>query len=278
MGTRRHWQTALLVIPSAWASLVLPPAAAFAFCNAVYESIVTACKTRLHKLTRGEIINACKSTVFCGYNQIMTDTVADRVKAIREKAGLTQEQFARELSTRDRVISRGGVANWETGGGIRRFNLNRIATRFGVSLQWLAGSDAGATSITPAVADFGGMVGVEGELVELSSLPDDVAGPIKAAMTGRRAEIWRLSTELLEGASLKPGDLLLVDLDRKPREGNIVLAMVTVNGKLTLPIFRLLYPPLLMPVTTTPTGRAPEKVDNQTVIVRGVVFSSHRSL
>jgi phage repressor protein C with HTH and peptisase S24 domain len=44
----------------------------------------------------------------------------------------TQAEFARDLG-----VSRGAVANWETGGKISRTNLGEISQKFDVSMDWL---------------------------------------------------------------------------------------------------------------------------------------------
>ncbi len=60
-------------------------------------------------------------------------TKADRIRLVRQLSRLSQERFAEELGT-----SRGAVGNWELGKGIKQENLDQIAEKYGVSLDWLA--------------------------------------------------------------------------------------------------------------------------------------------
>ncbi|MET4197249.1 phage repressor protein C with HTH and peptisase S24 domain [Bradyrhizobium sp. LA3.X] len=65
---------------------------------------------------------------------------SNRIKWVRERAELTQEEFARALNTMEGVkVTRGAVGNWERENGdmpsLR--NLAAIAEKFGVSLDWL---------------------------------------------------------------------------------------------------------------------------------------------
>jgi len=65
----------------------------------------------------------------------MTD-IADRIKHIRNLAGMNQAEFGQSLK-----VSRGAVWNWELGRGIKRENLISIAHKFGVDVGWLLDED-----------------------------------------------------------------------------------------------------------------------------------------
>lgn len=60
------------------------------------------------------------------------ETIASRIKFVRKGAGLSQEAFGAQLG-----VSRGAVGNWELGGEISRDNLQAIAKRWRVTLDWL---------------------------------------------------------------------------------------------------------------------------------------------
>ncbi|MBO9424659.1 helix-turn-helix transcriptional regulator [Labrenzia sp. R4_1] len=60
------------------------------------------------------------------------DTTGDRIIHIRKRLGLSQAEFADRIS-----ITRGAVGNWERNKGISKKNLERIASTFGCSLDWL---------------------------------------------------------------------------------------------------------------------------------------------
>lgn len=64
----------------------------------------------------------------------------NRIKWVRDRAELTQEEFARALNTVEGVkVTRGAVGNWEREGGDEPSlkNLSAISEKFGVSLDWL---------------------------------------------------------------------------------------------------------------------------------------------
>lgn len=67
-------------------------------------------------------------------------TIGDRIKWLRKQARLTQEAFAKALSTAEgKNISRGAVGNWELGTDEPSgANQRLIADKFNVSLDWLA--------------------------------------------------------------------------------------------------------------------------------------------
>src|SRR5258708_5496087 len=91
---------------------------------------------------------------------------------------------------------------------------------------------------------------------------------LKLAMKGKKAEIWRLTSDALAGAGYQPGDYLVVDIGATAHARDIVLA--TSNKA---PVFRLFFPPYLYAVQVGKQAAAPTVVDNLQTIVRGVVIS-----
>lgn len=67
-----------------------------------------------------------------------------RIAQLRRNQGMTQQAFADALG-----VSRGAVANWERGQGIKMDNLTLIAERFGVPLDWLANGAGEAPTPAP---------------------------------------------------------------------------------------------------------------------------------
>lgn len=59
----------------------------------------------------------------------------ERFRYLREEVLriASQEQFAKDLG-----VERGAVGNWELGRGVKTENLSRIASRYRISLDWLA--------------------------------------------------------------------------------------------------------------------------------------------
>jgi hypothetical protein len=114
--------------------------------------------------------------------------------------------------------------------------------------------------------DDGGIV-PDGEKVEIDHLEPSQAKVLAAAMAGRKAEVWRLTSDLLAGLSYQPGDFLIVDLAARPKPRDVVLA-----ESLKVPIFRMYAPPYLFGLPLT--GHvAPVVVDNFQTAIKGVVSS-----
>lgn len=58
--------------------------------------------------------------------------MGDRIKALRQSLGLTQQEFADKIG-----IKRGAIANYEIGRNISDVVINSICRTFNVSEQWL---------------------------------------------------------------------------------------------------------------------------------------------
>ena len=94
------------------------------------------------------------------------------------------------------------------------------------------------------------------------------------ALIGRRrnTEIWRISSRALECAGFMPGDVVIVDMDARPRAGDPVCADVHNGQRGVGTVVRMFEPPYLVSSTFDPGLRKPLLVDEQSVIVRGVIL------
>lgn len=91
------------------------------------------------------------------------------------------------------------------------------------------------------------------------------------------ADPWTLTSKALELAGYLPGDILIVDLNAKARGGDVVCAQSYDWGLMRArTLFRLYEPPYLLASTMEPELRKPLLVDNEKVMVRGVVVASLR--
>lgn len=94
----------------------------------------------------------------------------------------------------------------------------------------------------------------------------------------RHLQLWQLKTDQLAAAGYRPGDVLVLDTNAAPREGDVVCAEVFTRSHQaeTLLIWRLFEPPY---ITARPLGGAPARprlVDGESVVVRGVVCAMLR--
>ncbi|MES2671582.1 MAG: hypothetical protein V4673_14355 [Pseudomonadota bacterium] len=95
------------------------------------------------------------------------------------------------------------------------------------------------------------------------------------AIVGNRKNIdpWTIQTRALECAGFMPGDTVLVDLSRMPRAGEACCAQVLDwRGGKADTIMRVYEPPYLVAATFDATLRKPQLVDDQRVIIKGVLL------
>jgi hypothetical protein len=117
----------------------------------------------------------------------------------------------------------------------------------------------------------------EGEPVDLTALPPDLASYFKSVMANRKAEVWRIATNLVEGAGYLPGEYVVVDRGQVPRPRNIVLAQLRESRRDVTPVFRAYLPPYLMAVSPRATLRSPLIVDDSRIVITGVIVTSVRT-
>ncbi len=88
---------------------------------------------------------------------------------------------------------------------------------------------------------------------------------------------WVMKSRALESAGIQPGDILLVNLNRQPAAGDIVCAQVYdwTRGKAET-VFRIWEPPYLVAATMEPKLRRPMIVDNEHILIKGVMEFSMR--
>lgn len=85
---------------------------------------------------------------------------------------------------------------------------------------------------------------------------------------------WRLKSRALELAGYLPGDVLIVDLNAEPEDGDAVVAQNYEGGTET--IFRLYQKPYLVAAAVDRVPRRPLLVDDDSVMIRGVVIAMFR--
>jgi SOS-response transcriptional repressor LexA len=113
----------------------------------------------------------------------------------------------------------------------------------------------------------------EAERFDADNDPDGIT-PLVQAMLGTRpmSDAWRLKTEALEQVGYLPGDVLIVDTTATPLPQDVVCAQVydwQRGGAQT--VWRVFDPPFLVGASRDRTAHKPLLVDNDRVIVKGVV-------
>lgn len=130
---------------------------------------------------------------------------------------------------------------------------------------------------SPAVARTGTFA--EPEAVPFRTQTNGQLAPILTllATQHRAVDPWLLQTDALELAGYLRGDVVLVDLNAQPHAGDIVCAQLYrwSEGRADT-VFRLFEPPYLVAMTRDPELRKPALVDNDRVIIKGVVILTLR--
>jgi phage repressor protein C with HTH and peptisase S24 domain len=145
---------------------------------------------------------------------------SNRIRWVRERANLTQEEFARALNTVEGIkVTRGAVGNWEREDGDMPSlkNLSAIAEKFGVSLDWLqTGRGELPQSVnlpveTPPLTSMQKAHNVGGQIKTNARIGEAVAGfariPIRGTSMGGREGYLILGDQYL-GDVLAPPALV----------------------------------------------------------------------
>lgn len=101
-----------------------------------------------------------------------------------------------------------------------------------------------------------------------------VVSALKAVIgTRKNIDPWTIRSRALECAGFMPGDVVLVDLSTMPRAGEPACAQVyNWRGGTAETIMRLLEPPYLVAATFDPALRKPLLVDDERVILKGLIL------
>jgi transcriptional regulator with XRE-family HTH domain len=174
--------------------------------------------------------------------------------ALASKAGVAQSTVTRFLNSPDAPMI-----------GLR--TVAKIAHAAGVTPY-------GAPSNAPRANGFN-----EPEAVPYHAQTNGPLAPILNLLSTqhRAVDPWLLQTDALELAGYLRGDVVLVDLNAQPRAGDIVCAQLYrwSEGRADT-VFRLFEPPYLIAMARDPDVRKPALVDNDRVIIKGVVMLTLR--
>lgn len=106
---------------------------------------------------------------------------------------------------------------------------------------------------------------------------DPLAGAVAALRAGRNGvDAWVMKSRALEHAGVLPNDVLIVDLNGAPRDGDVVCAQLYDRNGRAETVFRIFEHPFLVAACGDPALRRPVLVDNDRALVRGVVEATLR--
>lgn len=102
----------------------------------------------------------------------------------------------------------------------------------------------------------------------------DLQAAIKALIGKRNAaDPWTIRTNALEDIGVRAGDIVIVDLGKQAVAGDAVCAQVyDWKGSKAETVFRVYEPPYLVAACRDPSLRKPLAVDNERVIIKGVLL------
>lgn len=110
---------------------------------------------------------------------------------------------------------------------------------------------------------------------DASAEENPVDQAVKAMRSGRNAtDAWSLTSRAIEDLGYLPGDILIVDMNERASAGDIVCAQIYMPGMRAETVFRLYEKPWL--VGAGPDSRRPIAVDDDHVVIKGVVIASLR--
>lgn len=206
--------------------------------------------------------------------------------APKNRSAVHSEEYARHFAWVDWLLGRTGKTDAS------------LAKDAGLNVNYLYrkradGTVLGATQIR-MLAEHYGLPGPDNYLLPgASGFSDegaayDAATPgndsvvkhmIEFALKGRpNAAPWVLKTRALESAGYLAGDIIISDQAIAPNAGDAVVAQVyDVRSGTAETVFRLFEAPYLIAASSDPALRKPLLVDNERVIVLGVITQSFRS-
>lgn len=188
------------------------------------------------------------------------------LQEIIKATGITASQIATASGVSDTTLTR-LLNNPDYEGTLTQIVIDRIKDTYRVS----------------GPEDYGGrrtaLLGfAEGERIDPAAEAPAMARALKELLTGRNAvEAWRLKTSALEAAGYLPGDVVLVDLNATAQPQDAVSAHVyDWKGGGAETVWRIFTPPFLVGASNDRTAYKPLLVDNDRVIVKGVIVEMVR--
>ena len=190
--------------------------------------------------------------------------------SVASASGLSLSEIARRAGMTPSTLT-GLKTERRRGGTLHSLTISAVAQAAGVAAP---PEIFGTPPDAPAPAGFR-----EPEGAIYIAAGTDPLGPVVAATLADKPWLvaWTLKSRALEYEGYRPGDVLVIDLNAKPRNGDIVCAQVRDNQTGSAEtIFRLFERPFLIVAGPEPASRKPAVVDEETVYVTGVMRWSFR--
>lgn len=187
------------------------------------------------------------------------------LKFLVDKTGLTKTEIARQAGVSPSTLSKfendpDNIAQLEA------MTVRKIEASTGYPLASYERAPAAGGLAAPEAEPYAARDG------------DPVQRALAAYVEGENAIVpWRLNTAALEGAGYLEGDILLVDLNAEPRDGDMVCAQLYDWSGAATTVFRVFQRPFFLTSPGAP-GRpvTPILLDGKAAQVRGVVVASLR--
>ncbi|MFO1033068.1 MAG: helix-turn-helix transcriptional regulator [Hyphomicrobiales bacterium] len=180
------------------------------------------------------------------------------IRELLARTGWTQTELAKRAGVDPSTLSR-FLSETQKDQSLRASTLLRIEAAAGVPLEKVEAAEDHST--------FSGLA--EGEAEPLAQGHGQLLPHTDDTLA---LDAWVLKSRALDQMGYLPGDVLYVKLGAAPFKGNIVCAQVYDWPKRTAQtLFRLYDPPYLVAATQHVALLRPYEVDNQNVIIKGVV-------
>jgi len=189
------------------------------------------------------------------------------VQNILDESGLSATELAKRATIATSTITRMFEPDWS--GRMRDTTIKAIAE---------------AANTRPPGAVLPEPKGFEDSKAEAYVAPDALAAssPTMQSLSGKdgaAVTMLILQSDSLTGAGLLPGDRLIVDLNKTPRAGDVVVAQsYDWRHGTAETIVRIYEPPYLISHSLAPRPQKPLMVDNDAIIIKGVVIHQARDL
>jgi transcriptional regulator with XRE-family HTH domain len=190
------------------------------------------------------------------------------IQYLLEKTGWSRAELAKRAgldpTTLSRFLSSGDVIYQLRGSTIRRLEL----------VSGIAFGESPSSNSEPLVGFS------EVEVIPFSVVNDhNIMAAFEALHPGAiNKDIWVLRSRALELVGYRPGDLIQIKLDIAPLRGDVVCAQVYDEVKSRAQtVFRIYAPPILASATTDLGLGTPYSLDDNRVVVKGVVVAMLRT-